>query len=395
MLLPSVCLVYQTNTTMSKLSPEDIEMLRDSARRFFSEQMPVSAMRKLRDEKHATGFDTEMWQGMAGMGWPAILISEGNGGLDLGYESLGIVLEESGRTLAASPLVATAVLGAMLIEALGSEQQRSQYLGAIAEGELTVALAIDEKRRHQPTNIQTIATLKDSVYRLNGKKTFVLDGHVADRILVVARTAGGNTDCNGLSLFNIDPGAAGVEICRTHMVDGRNAANITFDNVACHAENIFGEAGKAFPAIEKCLDAARVALAAEMLGAMSEAFDRTMEYLRIRNQFDVPIGSFQALKHRAAEMFCDIQLTRSAVYQACVAMDEDDESDTARLASLAKAKASKTFERVSNEAVQMHGGIGMTDAEEIGLFLKRARVAQQTFGDFDFHRDRYATLAGF
>lgn len=379
---------------MSKLSEEDAEMLRDSARRFFAEQMPVSAMRKIRDEQHPTGFDTEMWRGMAGMGWPAILISEDNGGLGLGYQSLAIVLEESGRTLAASPLIATAVLGTSLIQALGGNEQCSQYLARIATGEMTLALAIDENRRHSPTDIRMSALLKDDGYILNGKKTFVLDGHIADRLLVLARTSGKHTDEAGLSLFDVDPNTNGVEITRTHMVDGRNAANIEFVNVFCPAANLLGNAGEAFATIDKCLDAARVALAAEMLGAMSEAFDRTMAYLRMRTQFDVPIGSFQALKHRAAEMFCDIELTRSAVYRACIAMDENDESETARMASLAKAKASKTFERVSNEAVQMHGGIGMTDAEEIGLFLKRARVTQQTFGDFDFHRDRYATLAG-
>ena len=212
---------------------------------------------------------------------------------------------------------------------------------------------------------------------------------------MVAQTNDENTTQLGLSLFNLDPGSKGIDIVRTHLVDGRNAANITFKDVHCPPDSLLGEQGMASAAIDKCLDAARIALAAEMLGSMSEAFDRTMEYLRLRNQFDVPIGSFQALKHRAAEMFCDIELTRSTVYRACTAMDENDESQVARLASLAKAKASETFERVSNEAVQMHGGIGMTDAEEIGLFLKRARVAQQTFGDFDFHRDRYATLSGF
>lgn len=380
---------------MSKLSEEDTEMLRDSARRFFSEQMPVSTMRKIRDEQDPTGFDVKMWQGMAGMGWPAILISEDNGGLDLGYQSLAIVLEESGRTLAASPLIATGVLGTSLIQALGSDTQRSQYLGSIAEGELTLALAIDESRRHKPMDIQMSATPKDDGYVLNGQKTFVLDGHVADRLLVLARTSGTNTDQAGLSLFDVNPSTSGINITRTHMVDGRNAANIKFEDAFCAAENLMGDAGEAFASIDKCLDAARVALAAEMLGAMSEAFERTMEYLRMRTQFDVPIGSFQALKHRAAEMFCDIELTRSAVYQACIAMDENDVSQTPRLASLAKAKASQTFERVSNEAVQMHGGIGMTDAEEIGLFLKRARVAQHTFGDYDFHRDRYASLVGF
>lgn len=384
---------------MTQLSNEDIELLRDSARRFFSEQMPVSAMREIRDDKHPKGFDPEMWRGMSGMGWSAILIGEENGGLALGHHSMGIVVEESGRTLAASPLISTAVLGASLIQSLGDATQKARYLAPIAEGELVIALALEENRRHQPQNIRTTAShsgvgQNNDGFVLNGRKTFVLDGHVADTLLVLARTDGADNDELGLSLFDIDPNLEGVAIDRTHMVDGRNAANITFTNVACRSTNIVGRKDHAFASVEKSLDAARVCLAAEMLGAMSEAFERTMDYLRLRTQFDVPIGSFQALKHRAAEMFCEIELTRSAVYRALAGID-DELTETPRLASLAKAKASSTFELVSNEAVQMHGGIGMTDAEEIGLFLKRARVAQQTFGDFDFHRDRYARLSGF
>lgn len=388
---------------MTQLSNEDIDLLRDSARRFFSEQMPVSAMRKIRDDKHEQGFDPEMWRGMSGMGWCAILIPEENGGLDLGHHSMGIVLEESGRTLAASPLMSTAVLGATLIQSLiqslNGSTQKAPYLESIAAGDLVVALAVDENRRHRPhdirtTGIQSPAGQNSDAFVLNGRKTFVLDGHVADRLLVLARTAGTDDDELGLTLFDIDPKREGVTITRTHMVDGRNAANITFTDVVCQPTDILGKKDHAFASIERSLDTARVCLAAEMLGAMSEAFERTMDYLRLRTQFDVPIGSFQALKHRAAVMFCEIELTRSAVYCALTSMD--DGSDTSpKLASLAKAKASSTFELVSNEAVQMHGGIGMTDDEEIGLFLKRARVAQQTFGDVDFHRDRYARLCGF
>lgn len=381
---------------MNILSEQDKTLLADSARRFFAEQMPVSQMRKLRDEKHPHGFDRELWLGMAGMGWPGTLIDEQYGGLDLGHASLGIVVEQSGRTLAASPLISTAVLCASLVQATGNAAQKSAYLPAIVEGEKLFSLAIDENRRHQPNRIATHAIQDGETFVLNGDKTFILDGHVADRMVVVARTSGNNDDPHGLSLFDVNPQANGVRVQRCHMVDGRNAANLTLTNVRCDSTDVLGRLDNAFEPLTRCLDVARVVLSAEMLGAMSEAFERTLAYLRLRTQFDVPIGSFQALKHRAAKMFCEIELTRAAIAEALQALDEDRlPDDVARLASLAKAKASATFELVSNEAVQMHGGIGMTDDEEIGLFLKRARVAQQTFGDFDYHRDRYASICGF
>lgn len=379
---------------MTTLSEEDFEILRDSASRFFSEQMPVSSMRRIRDEKHPDGFERDMWQGMSGMGWSAILIDEDNGGLELGHQSMGVVMEAAGHTLAASPLLSTAVIGACLLNQYGNQAQREKYLGPLIEGELITSLAVDEHRRHQPHMISTTAERNADQFVINGEKQFVLDGHVADILFVLARTANDPHEADGLSLFIIEPSHPGIEVERCHMVDGRNAANIRFTEVACSNSALLGEINNAATMIDDCLDAARVALAAEMLGSMTEAFNRTVEYLKIRTQFDVPIGSFQALKHRAAEMFCQLELTRSAVLEAQRALDEKHES-TARLASLAKAKASSTFELISNEAIQMHGGIGMTDDEEIGLFLKRARVAQQAFGDFDFHSDRYATQMGF
>ena len=377
---------------MNTLSAEDLEMLRDSAVRFFDEQMPVSAMREIRDQKHPHGFDQDMWQGMIGMGWNAVLVDESNGGLGLGHQSMGVIMEAAGTTLAASPLLSTAVVGACLLNTYASAGQREKYLPALLEGKMLTALAIDEYRRHQPHMIDTTAEYRDKQFVINGAKKFVLDGHVADMLFVLARSEANASD--GLSLFAIESNQSGIEIERCHMVDGRNVANVHFNGVTCSEDALIGKLNNASTMINRCLDAARVALASEMLGSMTEAFNRTIEYLKIRTQFDVPIGSFQALKHRAAEMFCQIELTRSAVLEAQRALDDNHEA-TARLASLAKAKASTTFELVSNEAIQMHGGIGMTDAEEIGLFLKRARVAQQTFGDFDFHADRYAVEMGF
>ncbi len=378
---------------MQTLTPEDLELLRDTATRFFSDEMPLSKLRRLRDDADATGFDRERWHDMTEMGWSGILVGEADGGIDFGYAALGVILEQSGRTLAASPLVSTALIGAPLIAALASDQQRAAVLGDVLAGNCILALALDETARHTPDWIATTATASGDGYTLNGEKTFVLDGHIADRLIVVARTNGATRSREGISIFLVDPESAGITRRRTLMVDGRNAANIGFTNVAVPADALIGAPDRAWPQLEAILDGARAGLAAEMLGTGLEAFDRTIEYLKVREQFGVPIGSFQALKHRAAEMYCEIELARSATYAALDALDARSD-DSAELASLAKTKACEMLELVSNEAVQMHGGIGMTDAADIGLFLKRARVAQQCFGDALFHRNRYADLIG-
>ncbi|NQV20644.1 MAG: acyl-CoA dehydrogenase family protein [Rhodospirillales bacterium] len=379
---------------MSMLLNEEQTLLKDAAHGFFEEKLPIPALRKLRDDKDTTGFDRDRWREMAEMGWAGVLVPEAYGGVEFGYKGLGQILEESGRTLAASPLVSTVLLCAPLVLAAGNEIQKQEVLGAIAGGERILALALEETQRHAPTRIATTAEKSGDGYRLNGAKTFVLDGHVADQLIVIARTSGANDDPRGLSLFLVDGNAKGLTRRRTVMVDSRNAANITLDNVDVGADALLGPLDDGFAVLEPVLDGARIGLAAEMLGNGLEAFTRTLEYLKMREQFGVPIGSFQALKHRAALMFCEIELTTSAVLEALTALDEK-RNDVPQLASLAKAKACEMLELVSNEAVQLHGGIGMTDEEEIGFFLKRARVAQQTFGDAIFHRDRYATLMGF
>jgi len=229
---------------------------------------------------------------------------------------------------------------------------------------------------------------------LNGAKNFVLDGHVADQLIVVARTSGAVNDRDGITLFMVPADAAGVSRARSSMIDSRNAARVTLANVKVGADAVLGRVDGGADPLEKVLDRARAGLAAEMLGSSSEAFERTVQYLKDRKQFGVAIGSFQALKHRAAQMFCEVEVTRSAVIGALAALD-DNANDASLLVSLAKAKASDTAYLTGNEGIQMHGGIGMTDEHEIGFFMKRARVAQATFGDAAFHRDRYAALTGY
>lgn len=382
---------------MSLVLSEDQQLLQDSAKSFCQENAPVSQLRKLRDARDSIGFDPVLWQQMAALGWTGMAIPEAYGGFAFGYGGLGVVLEETGRNLVCSPLLATVLLGASAINILGNEQQKQKFLPSIVSGELLLALALDERPIHAPSNIETTAVQSGHNYLINGSKTFVVDGHVADQLIVVARTSGTNDSPTGISLFLVDAKTAGVTVTRTWMVDSRNAANIEFRDVSVSADDLLGPADTAFAGLDRVLDIARIGLAAEMLGGAQEAFERTLEYLKQRQQFGVLIGSFQALQHRAATMYSELELCKSLVRAALHALDNPDsgQEDIAKLASAAKAKLSDVFFLVSNEAIQMHGGIGMTDEFDIGFYIKRARVAQQFLGDAIFHRDRYATLHKF
>lgn len=373
---------------------EEQQLLRDTATQFFQERVPIANLRKLRDTKDPLGFDRAVWKEMADLGFAGILISEKYGGTDFGPIGLGLVLEQAGRTLAASPLVSTVLLSGSAVQLAGNATQRQDILSGIAAGELIMALAFEERPHHNPVHISTKAVSEGSGFRISGKKTFVLDGHVADRLIVAARTAGADTDKAGVTLFLVDPKSPGVKVTRTLMVDSRNAANIEFNNVAVPAESVLGSIDGGNDVLTQTLDIARIGLSAEMLGLVQAVFDQTLAYLKERKQFGVTIGSFQALKHRAAIMFSEIELCRSVVLDALSAL-EARRNDVPQAASLAKARLSETARLLTNEGLQMHGGMGMTDQFDIGLFMKRARVAAATFGDANFHRDRYAALEGF
>jgi len=379
---------------MALVLNEEQRLLQETARDFLAERAPVAALRKLRDERDALGYAPELWQEMAGMGWASIILPESYGGLEFGFPGLGVVLEETGRTLAASPLFCSAVVGASAILLGGSEPQKQSLLPVIAGGEMTLALALEESHHHNPTAIATTVTAAGDELVLNGEKCFVLDGHSADKLIVVARSSGADRDPEGLTLVLVDRDAPGVHCVRTIMADSRNAANIRLQDVKVPAANVIGTLGEGWAVLEPVLDRGRVALAAEMLGCALEAFERTVAYLKEREQFDAVIGSFQALQHRAAHMLSEIELCRSVVLQALSTADEAPDQ-LPLMASLAKAKLNELVKLVTNEAVQMHGGIGVTDELEIGFFLKRARVAMQIFGDTGYHKDRYATLSGY
>ena len=379
---------------MAFVLSEEQTMLRDMAKQFFSEQVPVTNLRQLRDDGSEDGFDRDVWKQIVELGFAGILIPEEMGGTGFGPMGIGIVMQEAGRTLAASPLYSTAVLGAGMIMAAGSENQKKELLPKIAAGELLLALAIDETNHHNPANIAMAATRDGDDFVLSGEKKFVIDGHIADKLIVATRTSGEAGDPKGISAFLIDASTPGVTITRTHMVDTRNAANISFDGVKVQSDALLGSADGAYPELENVLDMGRVCLSAEMLGGIETVFDTTLTYLKERKQFDAIIGTFQALQHRAAEMFCEVEICQSVVLDALSALEER-RNDIPRAASLAKARLSDASRLITNEGVQMHGGIGMTDAVDVGLFLKRARVQAQMLGDANFHRSRYADLGGY
>ena len=377
---------------MALLFNEEQQYLKDTAKEFVQKNAPINHFRELRDSEDKTGYSKELWKQMAQLGWAGILIPEEYGGSDFGMMGLGAILEETGRCLVPSPLFSTALLGASFIEIGGTKDQKKDLLTKIAQGNLITAFALEEGSRHAPNIISTQAEKKLGDYVLNGAKTFVLDGHIANLLIVAARTSGDLEDNSGISLFLIDPDSKGLNRNRTIMVDSRNACEISFKDVQVPESNLLGELDGGLPIVEEVLERGQIGISAEMLGNALEAFDKTLEYLKERKQFGTSIGSFQALQHRAAIMFAEIELTKSSVIGALNAVDENS-NDRARFASLAKFKAGETLRLVSNEAIQMHGGVGVTDELDIGFFLKRSRVAEQIFGSSDYHIDRYATLS--
>ncbi|ABS63818.1 acyl-CoA dehydrogenase domain protein [Parvibaculum lavamentivorans DS-1] len=379
---------------MALVLTEEQQLLRDTATQFFQERLPIANLRSLRDTKDRTGFDRDAWKEMSDLGFAGIMISEKYGGTDFGPVGLGLVLEQAGRTLAATPLVSTVLLCGSAVQLAGNATQRQDILSAIAAGDRVMALALEEGPHHNPTRIATKAVAEGSSYRISGSKTFVLDGHVADQLIVVARTSGDNNDRSGITLFLVDPKAEGVKITRTLMVDSRNAANIEFNNVAVPDAAVLGSVDGATDVLGQVLDIARIGLSAEMLGLTQEVFDTTLAYLKERKQFGKVIGSFQALQHRMATLFAEIELCRSVVLDALSAIEER-RNDVPQIASLAKSRLSDIATLMTNEGLQMHGGMGMTDQFDVGLFMKRARVAAASFGDGNFHRDRYASLEGY
>jgi alkylation response protein AidB-like acyl-CoA dehydrogenase len=379
---------------MALVLTEEQSMLRDSARGLISDKAPVSHLRSLRDAKDATGFSRDLWKTFAEMGFSGLLVPENFGGSGLGCVEAGVVMEEIGRTLMPSPFFATSVLAASALSRGGSDAQKSQFLPKISDGSLLAALAIDEGAKHRPLQTKMQAVRSGNGFRLTGDKAFVVDGHTADLLIVAARTAGSAGERNGLTLFLVDPKTKGIATERTAMVDSHNAARIVFDNAEVNADGVLGEIDQGGALLEGMLNIGRGAVASEMVGLSEEVFGRTVTYLKERKQFGKLIGEFQALQHRAAELYIDIEITRAAVLKALQTLDADFDKAGAAVA-VAKARAGSTATLAVQEGVQMHGGMGMTDAFDIGFFMKRARVCQELFGDANFHADQLARMKNY
>jgi len=379
---------------MALVLTEEQSMLRDSARGLISGKAPVSHLRQLRDSKDVSGFSRELWKTFAEMGFSGLLVPEEFGGSGLGCVEAGVVMEEIGRTLMPSPFLSTAVLAASALARGGNAAQKAEHLPKIVDGSLLAALAIDEGAKHRPLQTKLQAVRSGNGFRLSGDKAYVVDGHIADLLIVAARSAGAAGERDGLTLFVVDPKAKGIEIERTAMVDSHNAARIKFDQVEVNADGVLGEVDQGFALLEGVLNIGRGAVASEMVGLSEEVFGRTVSYLKERKQFGKLIGEFQALQHRAAQLYIDIEITRAAVLKALQTLDGDFANAGAAVA-VAKARAGTTATLAVQEGVQMHGGMGMTDQFDIGFFMKRARVCQELFGDSNFHADQLARMKSY
>jgi len=374
---------------------DEQQLLRDSAAAFVRDHSSLKRIRALRDSQDADGFSRDVWRDIAALGWLGIPFAEADGGLGLGMKELALVLEELGRGLLPEPLLSTVLLGGGAIQLAGTAAQRAAILPALIAGERLLTLAWQEAgSRYSHTRMQTHATRAGDGWRLSGAKCLVLDAHVADQLIVSARTGGADDARDGITLFLIDRQVPGLTVTRQSTLDGRNAALVHLADVAASPAAVVGAVDGGAALLDAIIDRATAGLCADMLGGMQAAFAMTIDYLKTRQQFGVPIGSFQALKHRAANLFTEIELARSAVMAAAMALDEHH-AQAAQFVAVAKARCSDTYMLAANEGVQMHGGIGMTDEHDIGFYLKRARSAELTFGDAAFQRERFAALEGY
>jgi alkylation response protein AidB-like acyl-CoA dehydrogenase len=364
---------------------EEQRLLRDSAEAALAAKAPVSLWRKLRAENDEAGYSRDFWRECAAAGWAGILVPEAYDGLDFGLAGAGLVAREMGRTLAASPFLSTAVMAASALKSGGSESQKKLWLPKIAAGEAVVAVAIDEEARHNPAHIATVATKTEKGWRLDGAKACVLDGAIADVLLIAAKSG------DDVGLYLVDAHASGLSRVARTLVDGRRVATVRLDNVEAPADAKLG-GGAAL--IDNILDAARGVLAASLCGVAEEAFARTLDYMKQRKQFDRTIGSFQSLQHRVATTHVAIENAWSASFKALQALDAGA-ADSGLQIAMAKAKAGDTGRTTTAECLQLHGGIGMTDEHDIGLFMKKARVDAELFGDPAYHADRVATMLGY
>ena len=369
---------------------DDQKMLQETAANFLREEGgPAKQLRHWRDTGCTDGYGTALWKQFGELGLTGICIPEEQGGLGLGAVEAALVLEEIGRNLTPSPFLTTAVVGARAIA--GTAHAERWFPGVLA-GETVLALAVDEAPRHAPEQTALSAVRRGNGFVLSGSKQFVVHGNSADLVLAVARTAGSPGERNGLTLFAVPKGA--VEVERVTLADSSKAARITFDNVELDADSVVGDVDHGWTRLSSALDAGRAGAAAELVGISAGASTLTVDYLKQRKQFGKLIGEFQALQHRAAHLYGEVEIARAACLKAAELIDSGDEKAELMVA-VAKAKAAAVSKLAVQEGVQMHGGIGMTDEHDIGLYMKREAVLGELFGDVRYHQARVAELSGY
>jgi alkylation response protein AidB-like acyl-CoA dehydrogenase len=372
---------------------DDQSMLQDTARDFMAGEAPVAHLREFRDKNCKDGFSHDLWKQFAEMGFTGMLVGEEDGGLGLGHVEAGIVLEEIGRNLTPSPFLTTSVAGVEALKTAGDDM-RQRWFPGILSGETVLGLAIDEGAKHRPENIAMKAERSGNGFKLNGKKDFVVHGASADMLIVAARTGGRAGESDGLTVFAIEKDAAGVSAQAVRLVDSAMAAHMAFENVEVTADAVIGEVDQGWAVLTKMLRAGRTGAASEMVGVGTGAMDMTVDYLKQRKQFGTLIGAFQALQHRAAHLYSEMEIARSVVLKAQQLLDEGNDG-AELMVSVAKAKAGRAANLSVREGVQMHGGIGMTDEYDIGLYMKRDRALAEFMGDANFHANLVAEMNGY
>lgn len=373
---------------------DDQAMLAETASQFMADEGAIAKqLRHLRDTGCKDGFSHDLWKQLAELGFTGILVGENDGGLGMGHVEAGIVLEEIGRNLTPSPFLTSSVMAAAAL-AEASDDLRGRYLPGLLSGDSVFAVAIDEGAKHRPEKVACKAERSGNGFRLTGKKDFVVHGASADMLVVAARTSGSDADENGITLFAVPRDAAGMSHNAVRLVDSSVATHTKFDGVELDGDAVIGEVDGGRTVLNKLLMAGRVGSAAESVGVARGAMDMTVDYLKQRKQFGKLIGEFQALQHRASHLYSEVEISRAAVIKAQQLLDAGSEKADL-MVSVAKAKVGKTTGLAVREGVQMHGGIGMTDEYDIGLYMKRDRALQEFLGDPYYHANRVAELSGY
>lgn len=372
---------------------EEQQMLQESVQKFVQKSYDFDTRNKIVSSDK--GFSEENWELFAELGWLTVPFSEEDGGFGGKAVDLIVMAEEFGKAMLVEPFLPTAVLGGTLVSALADEDRKGELLGKIMEGGLQLAFAYAEAgSRFNLANVTTTLKAAGDDLVLEGEKIAVLNGGNADQILVSARESGETLNRDGISVVLVDSAAEGVEIRSYTTVDGRQAAHIKFNGVKLAASDRLGEAGKALPAIEQAIDRATVAVSAEAVGALEAMLQKTVEYTKTRKQFGTTISTFQALQHRMADMFIECQLARSIVLHAAMVLDgNEDDASKAAAVSAAKSRVGRAIEHVGQEAVQIHGGIGMTNELDVAHLFKLVTALELLFGNTDFHTERFAALS--